>query len=86
MLHRLNNKMLTDALHGDAFAMFMAMQQANPMLAGAGANFNAMRPGAVLPPLSLPPKAPHMPTGRQPGQPTAEQLMMANAEISRWGT
>jgi len=82
--NRLNNKMIADALHGDTLAMFLAMQQ-NPLLAGgAGAN---MRPGPVLPPLSLPPRVPHMPAGRphQPGQPTPEQMMMANAEISRCG-
>lgn len=76
--------MIADALHGDTLAMFLAMQQ-NPLLAGgAGAN---MRPGPVLPPLSLPPRVPHMPAGRphQPGQPTPEQMMMANAEISRCG-
>lgn len=83
---RLNNKALTDALHGDAMAMLMAMHQTNPMLAGAGANFNAMRPSPVLPPLSLPPKVPQVHAGRQPGQPTPEQMMMANAEISRCGS
>jgi hypothetical protein len=80
-VRRFNNKMLSDALHGDALAMFMAMQQ-NPLLAGA--NFPGGRPGPMLPNMSLPPKGPQPPMGRQPGQPTPEQMMMANAEISRY--
>lgn len=71
-----------NALQGDALAMFMAMQQHNnPLMPGGhGPNFHGgnARPGHVLPP-----RAPHMPMGRQPGQPTPEQMMMANAEISR---
>lgn len=74
--------MLTDALQGDALAMFMAMQQSNPLLAGTGANLpGGPRPG--LPHMPLPPKTPQPPMGRQPGQPTPEQMMMANAEICR---
>jgi hypothetical protein len=71
--------MLADAMHGDALAMFMAMQQHSALMAGAGANFPGARPG--MPPMSLPPKGPM--GHRTPGQPTPEQMMMASAEISR---
>lgn len=74
----------TDNLSRDALAMFMAMQQqGNSLAPGATPN---LRPGSsgtgpLLPSLSLPPKIPHAPL--QTGQPTPEQMMMANAEISR---
>lgn len=74
--------MLTDALQGDALAMFMAMQQSNPLLPGGGPHFpGGPRPGMHHMP--LPPKMPRPSMGRQPGQPTPEQMMLANAEISR---
>lgn len=82
----LNSKMMSEALQGDAMAMFMAMQQqGNPLLGAGGAgaaggpHFPNGRPGGpMLPPPALPPRGPHV-----PGQPTHEQMMMAGAEISR---